>query len=540
MDLSLIIPVYNTRKWLIECLDSAKAAIDGIDAEVLLIDDGSTDDSGLIAKEYAEKNPSFHYYHKENGGISSARNFGISHARGKYLAFLDSDDKVADWIYRDMLYMSELHGTPLAICNVTYINEKNKVLAAPLYQKTFSNLSDPVASIRTDPILAYDTSVWNKLILRSFWNEHDLSFPEGYFFEDGPVALRLHWYADKVSILPGFGYLYRKYSEHYHDGSGSVTQQVFSMKKLQDKLLMEKDILSFIKDRIDEPGAREILNSVQKKIVGFSIEPLIMNLYKADQKVQEQFISQIGEFLSEEISEKALEELSLYHNSKYRLLTSGNRESLLQLTNHKRLAWRTMPVIEQDDIPMLKLPVNIYGRAMTPAAKELQDDIPLTRIRHINKSEDKIFFDMTVYYPRINVLQTNIQKISAFLFCEFTGEKIELKTETRLSPELTKECGTMVCMDDFRVYRYNYDGAGCNITVDLNDLWKHPAKGRWHLGINYETPVAKGSRLVRSISPAAKKTITDDLSDLKSVNIDGSTEVSAKFDLRESFYFEKY
>ena len=95
-------------------------------------------------------------------------------------------------------------------------------------------------------------------------------------------------------------------------------------------------------------------------------------------------------------------------------------------------------------------------------------------------------------------------------------------------------------MDDFRVYRYNYDGAGCNITVDLNDLWKHPAKGRWHLGINYETPVAKGSRLVRSISPAAKKTITEDLSDLKSVNIDGSTEVSAKFDLRESFYFEKY
>ena len=90
---SVIVPVYNAKKYLAECLDSLIAqTMEKNDLEVLLIDDGSADSSLEICRQYAQSFPFFKVFHKQNGGVSSARNFGISNAGGKYLMFLDSDD----------------------------------------------------------------------------------------------------------------------------------------------------------------------------------------------------------------------------------------------------------------------------------------------------------------------------------------------------------------------------------------------------------------------------------------------------------------
>lgn len=100
MIFSFIIPVYNARTYLRDCLDSLVKQ-DLSDCEVLLIDDGSTDGSREICDEYADKCT---VYHLENGGVSHARNFGLDHAQGKYVAFLDSDDTVTEdfvSVYKD-------------------------------------------------------------------------------------------------------------------------------------------------------------------------------------------------------------------------------------------------------------------------------------------------------------------------------------------------------------------------------------------------------------------------------------------------------
>lgn len=533
MDLSLIIPVYNTRNWLIECLDSAKAAIDGIDAEVLLIDDGSTDDSGLIAKEYAEKNPSFHYYHKENGGLSAARNYGISLAKGKYLAFLDSDDKVADWIYRDMLYMAEKNQTPLTICNVTRLNDKGATPVSAQYQTVFSAPPAAVTSLRENLNLVYNTAVWNKLILRSFWDEHKLSFPEGRIYEDGPVSLRLHWYAGRISVLYGFGYYYR-----IREGSLiSITQQTSSLKNLQDILDMEKDMLDFIHERMDEPGAQEILIAQQKKILSLPLEGIFNSLYKMDKSSQEIFINKIGDFMKEAISAEALEELSLFQKLKYRLLVSHDPDGLIQLLNHRRLAWNNMPVIELGGIPMMVLPEEIYKKSMTPAAKEMQNIIPITRIDSVSSEAGSVVINMTVHYPRINSPIGCDRRIKAFIYCEYTGEKIFFKTEAIPSPELTAEKGTTICYDDFRIYEYNYDGAGIRVLIPLDTLMALDTTGKWYLGIAFDTSIAKGERLIRSISPDAKKYMLEKLKDINPDHLGAGNSITAKFDQRESFFF---
>ena len=91
--ISVIVPVYNTEKYLHRCVDSILAQT-FTDFELLLIDDGSTDSSGAICDEYAQKDSRVRVFHKENGGASSARNLGLDNATGEWITFCDSDDFV--------------------------------------------------------------------------------------------------------------------------------------------------------------------------------------------------------------------------------------------------------------------------------------------------------------------------------------------------------------------------------------------------------------------------------------------------------------
>ena len=96
--ISIITPVYNAEKYLRCCIDSIIAQT-FTDFELLLIDDGSKDKSGAICDEYAAKDARIRVFHKENGGVSSARNLGLDNAKGEWITFIDSDD----WVKQDYL-----------------------------------------------------------------------------------------------------------------------------------------------------------------------------------------------------------------------------------------------------------------------------------------------------------------------------------------------------------------------------------------------------------------------------------------------------
>lgn len=101
-EISIIVPVYKVEPYLRKCLDSILAQT-FTNFEVILVDDGSPDNSGKICDEYAIKDSRVRVIHKENGGLSSARNAGIDIAQGKYLGFVDSDDYIAEDMY-EVLY----------------------------------------------------------------------------------------------------------------------------------------------------------------------------------------------------------------------------------------------------------------------------------------------------------------------------------------------------------------------------------------------------------------------------------------------------
>ena len=144
MKLSIIIPVYNTGKYINECLDSITKTEK--DIEVILVDDGSKDNSLEVCKEYSKTDKRIKVFHKENGGVSSARNYGIEKASGDYIAFLDSDDKLSDdWDKiigyldkDDIYYFTSVNPSNKVelIRYITGINDKGMCIASS-YSKAF-------------------------------------------------------------------------------------------------------------------------------------------------------------------------------------------------------------------------------------------------------------------------------------------------------------------------------------------------------------------------------------------------------------------
>lgn len=117
---SIIIPIFNTGKHLAVCLNSIKAQ-SYINFEVLMIDDGSTDNSASICIQYRDEDPRFKYYHQQNHGASSARNHGLRKTTGDYITFIDSDDEIHPSMLHTLVVVLEKHRAQVASCQVAYI-----------------------------------------------------------------------------------------------------------------------------------------------------------------------------------------------------------------------------------------------------------------------------------------------------------------------------------------------------------------------------------------------------------------------------------
>ncbi len=203
---SVIVPCYNVEKYLPECLDSLIYQT-YTNIEILIIDDGSRDDTSAVAKDYADKYECVHYYYKDNGGLSSARNMGIEYASGDYLAFVDSDDWV-DEDYIEKLYKAMTDNyADIAACG--YVEEgdasgrvsfERKMVLSPY--KAMKILGDIYPDENVLLVLAC-----NKLFKRKAFDT--IRFPEGRIHEDEFIAHRIIAQADSIAVIPDCLYHYR-------------------------------------------------------------------------------------------------------------------------------------------------------------------------------------------------------------------------------------------------------------------------------------------------------------------------------------------
>lgn len=239
--ISIIVPVYNSEKTLCRCIDSILSQTFK-NWELLLINDGSKDVSGNICDEYALKDKRIKVFHKENGGVSSARNVGLENAKGDWITFIDSDD----WVKED--YLSNLFGhtgdgVELVISYAEII--KNDDVIKEVYPSRVVTDNYDLAFVEND--LHWHTSPWSKLYIRSIIDNNKLRFNEDmHIGEDAVFLFSYILLSKKIFISSDIDYCYNYSSED------SLTKRIFPIKSemasyenisiLVGRLIKEKNV----------------------------------------------------------------------------------------------------------------------------------------------------------------------------------------------------------------------------------------------------------------------------------------------------------
>ena len=202
--LSIIVPVYNDEKNLGRSLDSLLRQKQEVN--VIIVDDGSTDSSGKIGDDYASRYDNVSCFHKVNGGISDARNYGLSKVESEFFGFLDSDDEVKEDMSIRMLEEIEKTNSDICFSNFMWV-----------YEDGSTRLGQDVGYQNKHEILEkmYAT-LWNKIYRTSWFKNTGLSFPTGLRYEDASVLYRLALHMDKVCYVEDS-------FVNYYQRKGSIT-----------------------------------------------------------------------------------------------------------------------------------------------------------------------------------------------------------------------------------------------------------------------------------------------------------------------------
>ena len=197
-DVSIIIPVYNAEEYLPRCLDSVVGqALQRW--ELLLIDDGSRDSSGLICDNYAAKDERIHVIHQKNAGVSTARNAGLEAASGKYIGFVDADDWIAPEMFLNLLSAAEDQSCELVMCDARTVYPDGRSEPDTITQLKDSCILNS-ENIFPKLLLEMAGSAWRCLYRVEMLRRHAVSFPLGIkFSEDRVFNILSIGYADRIA-----------------------------------------------------------------------------------------------------------------------------------------------------------------------------------------------------------------------------------------------------------------------------------------------------------------------------------------------------
>lgn len=252
---SVIIPVYNVEKYIEKCLDSVLNQTLQ-DIEIIIVNDGSTDSSKEKINNYLKKyDGKIKYLEKENGGLSSARNFGIPYASGEYIAFLDSDDYIESNAYEEMYNLAKKEDLSLVQCGFIWEYPKKKKIGKVDICK---NKKEMIEKGRVE--------AWNKLIKRKILIEQKIEFPEGLRYEDLEFFYKLVPYLNKVSYINKNFIHYVQREDSIANTQNIRTKEIFTVFENVFSYYKQKNIFNEYKQELEYTYIKCLLCSSLKRM----------------------------------------------------------------------------------------------------------------------------------------------------------------------------------------------------------------------------------------------------------------------------------
>lgn len=214
---SVVIPVYNVERYLAQCVDSILQQT-YTPYEIILVDDGSTDNSGKIADEYAEKYKIIRVIHKENEGLGYARNTGIENARGNWIVFLDSDDFFTPYLIEMLVVAQQKYAADLVVGGYERIDERGNIVDGLKYDDTVysgkvikENLLPRLLGSAPDKSDSISMSVCNALFSLSIIERNHIRFPTERYVISEDLFFDYDYYScvNKIALISNTEYKYR-------------------------------------------------------------------------------------------------------------------------------------------------------------------------------------------------------------------------------------------------------------------------------------------------------------------------------------------
>lgn len=258
--ISVVVPVYNVENYLDECIVSIINQ-SYFNIEIILVNDGSSDKSYDICEKYKSLDSRIKVIHKENGGLSSARNKGLELARGEYIVFIDSDDYIKnDYIL--LLYESiSKMNSDISIC------EFELIIKESIKEKNISlnprNIYSNIEVLKKTLLGEVECYAWNKMYKTALLKENDIYYPEGKLYEDIPTFIKILLKAKRISFVKEQLYSYRI-------REGSITFE--KNRKLINDFNYAINKANFL---IEDIIAK---NKIEEELMNFNIMLCIMNL----------------------------------------------------------------------------------------------------------------------------------------------------------------------------------------------------------------------------------------------------------------------
>lgn len=286
--ISVIVPVYNVAEYLPECVESIiKQTYTNL--EIILVDDGSTDECPKICDEYAEQDSRIRVIHKKNGGLSDARNAGLDVCTGEWIGFVDSDDYIDKNMYLKLYKAAVENASDISVCH--FINAENgkfdkKRLTSKMIFDSKDDMIHQVFS-RGRGTLSACLKLYKKHIFNG------LRFPKGINFEDAYIILSVIKNAFRMTVIVDNLYFYRK-------RTGSITKAITWNKHMWDGIFVYKYNLAILQKEypyLENEGIRRLCWAYRENMTrAICASDMKVHLDEIE-NIRQEFREQIGSFL---------------------------------------------------------------------------------------------------------------------------------------------------------------------------------------------------------------------------------------------------
>ncbi|MFG2249992.1 CDP-glycerol glycerophosphotransferase family protein [Spirillospora sp. NPDC048823] len=451
--LSIVVPFYNVEDYLGACLESiAQQTLS--DLEVVMVDDGSADTSATIAKEFADRDGRFRLVRQRNQGLGPARNTGVRHARGRYLAFMDSDDIVPRYSYELMVGSLERTGSDLCCGGVRRLTSAGP-RPSPMHTEIFLTPQERTHITRRTGLLG-DRTAWNKLFRKDFFDAHGFRFPPG-LYEDAPVTIPAHFLAEAVDVLSDVVYYWREREGE----SQSITQRRTEPGNLEDRVRTVRAVNAFLHDRSPELWRLQMTSALSGEL------PLYVDVAGEGGPEYRKRLRTLVTAILDEAGDTALRDLTALKRLKYHFIAAGMFEELLELIGFQQARMFTAEVERRDDRWYARYP--FFGdpeRAVPDELYDVTDELSLRgRADEAHWEDGKLHISGHAYITRVPMTDPDAGpeacRIRVWLKHSRSDLRVELPVRRTRRPDVSA---------DARRAAADYDWAGFAVAVDPADL----------------------------------------------------------------------